>query len=296
MAHTNEPRVVPATVVIPTVGRPMLLRACLESLAACLPRAEEIVVVDQSGGSAVEAVVAEFAEIGAWVCADDCRGRSRATNVGVRHAHNDFLLHTDDDCTVSPNWIGAALRLIARYPRAIITGRVLPAGDPRAVPTAIADEEPRDYTGTIARGALYSCNMVCSRSEWLGFGGFDEGFAPAAEDNDLCFRWLKAGRSLRYEPSLVIWHHDWRNPEQIVKLYRGYAYGEGFFYGKHLREGETRVLAYLLSDLRAGIRARAGSLLRLGGDWWDWRLGVLPWVLVGTVDGIRRRPKHLPTQ
>jgi len=42
---------------------------------------------------------------------------------------------------------------------------------------------------------LYTNNAVMSRSAVLEFGAFDEDF-ETAEDNDLCYRWLKSGRRL----------------------------------------------------------------------------------------------------
>lgn len=286
--------VVGATVVIPTVGRPELLRACLESLARCEPRAEDIVVVNQGGGVAVEEVVAEFARYGARVCADDGRGRGRAVNAGLRSAQNDVVLLTDDDCTVARDWIGVARAMIAGAPGYIFVGRVMPVGDPLVVPSKVLDDRPRDYTGTRARGVLFGGNMVCSRSELLEFGGFDEDIVPSAEDNELCFRWLKARRGLRYEPSLVVWHHGWRTPKQLRELYRNYARGDGVFYGKELRAGELRVLTYVLSELRGAIRAYARTLLEPGQRWWDPRLAVLPWLLIGLVEGLigRRARRH----
>lgn len=284
---SDESEPVQVTVVIPTVGRPDLLRACLQSLAECGPRADEIVVVDQSGGGAITAVVSEFSETGARVCADDGRGRGRAVNRGIAAARGDLVLVTDDDCTVARDWIGAAQALAARHPGYIITGRVLLVGDSTLVPSTMAQEQPEDYTGTRARSVLYAGNMACARHAWLGFGGFDERILPSAEDNDLCYRWLKAGRGLRYEPDLTVWHHAWRTPEQLRDLYRGYARGDGFFYGKQLRAGELRVLSYLLSDLRGALRGHAASVLRRSPRGPDPRLAVLPSMLHGLRDGWR---------
>lgn len=286
---TAARQAVPATVVVPTIGRRQLLRNCLASLVSCDPRAEEIVVVDQSHGSEIEALVAEFAPYGARTCTDRMRGRGRAVNVGMSAASNDLVLATDDDCTVAPDWVAVAKRLSEQFAGTIVTGRVLPAGDYRAVPSTIVDEKPRDYTGTVVKGGLYRGNMACSRRALLAFGGFDENVVPNASDNEFCFRWLKAGRGLRYEPDLVVWHHAWRTPEQMEQLYRDYARGEGVFYGKHLRAGEMRVLRYLLSDLRDGVRGQMGRMVYGGARWWDWRLGVLPWTLVGLVEGFRSR-------
>jgi GT2 family glycosyltransferase len=99
--------------------------------------------------------------------------------------------------------------------------------------------------------------MVVRRDELLAFGGFDErrGLRLAAEDNDLCYRWLAAGRSLRYEPSLVVWHHDWRTPDQLIATHATYARGQGAFYAKHLVARDWRILRLLAWDLRRGVTA-----------------------------------------
>jgi GT2 family glycosyltransferase len=40
-------------------------------------------------------------------------------------------------------------------------------------------------------------------------------FTVAAEDNDFRYRWLTSGRKVRYEPEMVVWHSDWRTPEEL---------------------------------------------------------------------------------
>jgi GT2 family glycosyltransferase len=138
----------------------------------------------------------------------------------------------------------------------ILTGRVLAAGDKRNVPSIKEDTARRDYTGTIEYGVLYTNNVVMSRSAVLEFGAFDERF-ETAEDNDLCYRWLKAGRRLRFEPRLAVWHHDWRTPAQMRRLYHAYWRGAGVFYAKHLRAGDMTMLRYLARDSYWALQAAA---------------------------------------
>ena len=79
--HEGErPAVGSVTVVLPTIGRPELIKNCLESLARCVPRADEILVVDSSDDDAVENVVAGFAAAGAR--------RIRSTTPGLGSAFN----------------------------------------------------------------------------------------------------------------------------------------------------------------------------------------------------------------
>jgi GT2 family glycosyltransferase len=152
-------------------------------------------------------------------------GVARARNDGLRAAASDVVLVTDDDCTVPADWASTGWRLSTTHRGAIVTGRVLPVGDPRAVPSTKADPLPVDLSSERRGGWLFGNNMALPRDAVLELGGFDEHFGPneAAEDNEFCYRWLRAGRTLRYEPSLVVEHHDWRSPEELRRL------GDGHF-------------------------------------------------------------------
>ncbi len=267
----------PVSIVVPTIGRVEPLGACLASLAACTPRAAEIVVVDQSGDEAIQRLVDTYAAIGARCTTCPGRGVSKGRNVGIREAAHEIVLVTDDDCTVAEDWVARAWALMGRDGKGIVTGRVLPVGDPQAVPSAKEDEEPHDYTGEIHAGALFPNNMALPKTPVLELGGFDELFGPseAAEDNEFCYRWLRAGRSLRYEPSLVVWHHDWRSAAELERLYVAYARGQGFFYAKHFRRGDLRMLRWLGRDLYWGVRSLAAAAVKRRARWTDPRRGIL---------------------
>jgi GT2 family glycosyltransferase len=280
----------PVTVVVPTIGRADLVESCLVSLAACEPRAAEVIVADQSGRDEVRQVAKRFEWLGVRLLSLDVRSKPLALNLALEEAANEVVLVTDDDCTVDPAWVGAGWAAMSVDPEAVVTGRVLPAGEPSAVPSTIDEAAPRDYTGTLHYGALYGGNMACNRTLVLAFGGFDPRF-EAAEDNDFCYRWLRAGRSLRYEPDLVVWHHAWRSPEELVLNYRAYGHGQGVFYAKHLRRGDLRVAPFLLRDLYRGARGVAAQLVRGRSAWPDPRTGLLRGVVVGLVRGLRSRPR-----
>jgi GT2 family glycosyltransferase len=277
------------SVVVPTAGRVEPLRACLASLAACRPQAAEILVVDQSGDARVATLVDGFASIGARVLACDGTGVARGRNDGIRAAAHDAVLVTDDDCTVPPDWVATAWRLHARRPGAIVTGRVLPVGDARAVPSTKDDPVSHDFTGQTHGGALFPNNMVLPRAAVLAIGGFDERFGPAeaAEDNEFCYRWLRRGGELVYEPSLTVWHHDWRTPEQLERMYVRYARGQGFFYAKHLRRGDTVMLRWIARDLYWAARGYAAALLKRRERWTDPRRGILRGLPGGLAHGWR---------
>jgi GT2 family glycosyltransferase len=260
MSPTSSP--LPVTVVVPTIGRPELLRSCLESLMRCSPPAAELLVVDQGEGPEIAAVVESFAEAGCRYERCEPRGLAMARNVGLRMAVHDVVLQTDDDCTVASDWVEVAWRHMQEEPRGIVTGRVLPVGDPERVPSTITDTQAKAYT-VDHFSVLYPNNMVGSRSEMLAIGGFDERMRIAASDNEFCYRWLRDGRRMRFEPDLVVWHHDWRTKTELEQLYVRYAVGQGMVYAKFLWRGDRRIARHLVRDAYWGLRG-LGARVRHG--------------------------------
>lgn len=279
----------PVSVVIPTVGRPGPLRSCLDSIAACDPAAAEVLVVDQSHHPEVAAVVAAFGHIDARIIACHGRGVARGRNDGIRAAAHAVVLVTDDDCTVQPDWIGTARRLAEGRPGAIVTGRVLPVGDPRAVPSTKEATESHDFTGEHHGGSLFPNNMVLPRDGVLAAGAFDERFGPgeAAEDNDFSYSWLRSGKTIVFEPALVVWHHDWRSPAELEQLYIRYARGQGFFYAKHLRQGDMLMLRWIGRDLVWAARGTLSAVVKRHQRWTDPRRGIVRGMPGGLVAGWR---------
>lgn len=278
---------VPVSVVVPTIGRVELLQACLGSVRRCEPGAAEVLLVDQSEDTTVAGLVDSLAWPELHLIPCERRGVAHGTNTGLRLAAHEIVLVTHDDCTVEPDWVGTAWRLMADDPHRIVTGRVLPGGDdPDHVPSTIVTTAARDYAFETDFAVLFPSNMAIDRTMALDLGGFDERI-PFAEDNDFCYRWLRARLPMRYEPALVVSHHDWRTDRQLERLYVDYAVGQGFFYAKHLRQGDLGISRYLALDLYQGARGLAAHLVRRRPRWSDWRQGLPRGLPVGLVRGWR---------
>lgn len=256
------PEALSVTVVIPTIGRAVQLKRALESVTACDPRPAEIVVVDQSNTPEIAEVIGQFSRLGARRLVVTGRSIGQATNAGFEAAAHDTVFVTNDDCIVAPDWIAVGVRELEATPCAIVTGSVHAPANAPDVPSLREDSTPRDFTGTLQDNGLYGANMVMSRAALLAFGGFDPRVRPSAEDNDLCYRWLRADRSLRYVPEMRVWHHDWRTRQQMRALYARYGHGHGMFFAKHLRARDPKIARFVIRDIYKNSRSIAKAVLR----------------------------------
>jgi GT2 family glycosyltransferase len=280
------------SLVIPTIGRIELLRDCLRSVAAGSALPAEVLLVDQSGGDAVAALIADLPSLDIRRLASSARNIAAAYNVGVSAAREAILASTHDDCTVAKDWLDVAVRTVAAREDLLVTGRVLPDGDADLVPSCKTSDEPREYRGEFEVSLLFTSNMVVHRSELLAIGSFDEAFARAAEDGDLCFRWLRSGRTLRYEPAMTVWHRDWRSRDELRALNVRYAFDQGRMYGKHIWRRDRAILRFVLRDARAAVRLMRVQLLGRPVAANDWRRGLAHGLAPGLVVGLAQQARR----
>ena len=264
----RSPRI---SVLIATADRPRLLSGCLESLAASSFTDAEVLVLDQSRDPAKlppEARAGSGLEFRQIRCPR--RGKSAALNIGIAQARGALLAFTDDDCRVARDWMQVMDRA-DREPgeRCALTGRV-PGGDAEGdavvAPSLRDDGKERIYRAPVYRDVLFGNNMALPVEILRKVGPFDEGLgpgaeAPAAEDNDLGYRLLRAGFPIRYLPDMVVVHRSWRGCGEQFGLYRGYGLGQGTFYGKHARRGDLHRVARMARSLWDAGRDAGGAVL-----------------------------------
>jgi GT2 family glycosyltransferase len=282
----------PVSLIVPTVGRTELLRDCLRSVAAGSALPAELVLVDQSRGDAVAALIADLPSLRIRRVASGARNIAVAYNAGLHAAREEIVAVTHDDCTVAGDWLEVGVRTVAPRADLLATGRVMPDGDADLVPSCKTSEEPREYRGELEVSLLFPANMVVHRSELLAIGGFDEAFARAAEDGDLCFRWLRSGRTLRYEPAMTVWHRDWRSPEALLALNVRYAFDQGRMYAKHLWRREWGIAPFVARDAREAVRLWRCRLRGQPVALSDWRRGLARGLFPGLVCGLAEQARR----
>jgi len=297
----SEPTTI-LTVAVCTRGRPGRVRATLDALDRGAPGLP-LIVVDQ--GELPDAALAKRAAADSRmrVLHDGGRGLSRARNLALAAAGGDWVVFVDDDCLVAEGFGAALVAEIAAHPAADWI-----AGDVRAGPVWSADDDLPPVTtfpvdrplvrrgGRTLPGAIGFGVLFCvRRSTAERLGGWDERLGPgvpdlpAADDMDFNHRLLRSGGTAVLSPAVRAVHDQWRSPDEVVELQRGYSRAWAGFACKHLGRGAgggLRLWAWGLVDVldMAASAARRRSPLRA-----RIALAKLRGLLEGTALGLRRR-------
>ena len=282
------------TVIIPTLGRP-LLRGCLESIAANSVYPRLVIVVNQGESSPVHEMIDEFARQGLDIehLVFPLKGIAAATNAGMKRVSTRFVATTHDDCRVAQDWIRSVDRTVRDIGQAILTGRVEPVGEGLVLTTVTSDER-RVYTEPLIDGdVLFPPNLALPVEVFDAVGPYDEhpSLRLAGEDNEWAHRALRAGFPIVYDPRVVVAHLAWQEKAELRAMYRRYARGQGAFYAKHLLMGDFMIYRRALRDLVRAPYLLMRGLLTRNPDLVAMGAGETLGLPVGMLAGIRgRRP------
>jgi GT2 family glycosyltransferase len=199
-----------ASIVIPTINRPALLRKCLQALfkQTVVHSCYEIIVVTDGPdvatldmASALKRAKGPLPRL-RIVSLPGHRGPAAARNTGWRMARGRLVIFTDDDCIPSPRFVDAYLkrfRFHTNQPVAF-TGKVL-------VPVS---KVPTDYEKNIAqleKASFITANCAISMEALEQTGGFDEDFTMAwREDSAMEFCLMKHGIPIHFVFDAVVRH------------------------------------------------------------------------------------------
>jgi GT2 family glycosyltransferase len=251
------------TVVVPTCGRPDVLRRSLEALRALDYPDYELLVVDNTPhllGTAE--VVAGYAASGGRVryLAEPRRGVTHARNRGLAAARGEIVAFADDDVLVDRGWLGALAAAFVDEQVAGVTGLVM--ASEFETPAQIWIEQlggsskgcvrqrfdragfetqhnGRPWRVEAAPGALYpytpgvfgsGASMAFRTDVLRRLGGFDPSLGPgtavrAGEDIDALLRVVLDGGAVVYEPAAVVWHRHKRGTRALRRTMYGYGVG-----------------------------------------------------------------------
>ncbi|MCP4303994.1 MAG: glycosyltransferase [bacterium] len=232
------------SVIIPHLNQPEFLQACLVSLASqdFTRDGLEIIVVDNGSSEMPTDVCAAYANV--RLTSEATAGPGPARNKGVTLARAPLLAFIDADCTADPGWIAAVVAAFADDTTDVIGGDVRIAVVNPARLTAIEAYESvfayrqREYIEK--HGFSGTGNLAMRRTAYDAVGPF--GGIDIAEDRDWGKRASSAGCTIRYVPSMKVFHPARRSIDELtIKWDRHIAH--------EMEERRTRPIT---SILRAG--------------------------------------------
>jgi glycosyltransferase involved in cell wall biosynthesis len=261
----------PITVIVTTIGRPRLLDRLLGSLAAQTLRPAEIVVADQSTDGEVAAVIERWRRELPVVRVASPRGASAGRNAALaarsdRHQPAGYLAFPDDDTVYPPDTLARAVKALEGGGADVISGRLVTLGGD-AAQLAFGDTAARiDDRSVWTKALTETCFFRAAFIEEIG--GFDEELGigcrtpwQSGAETDLLLRGLRAGRTIAYDPDLVVSEDNPADPAPSDPAYRAKARhaarGTGRVYRRHY--GAARCAAVVGKPLAAAlVRALQG--------------------------------------
>jgi glycosyltransferase involved in cell wall biosynthesis len=222
--------------VVPTVGRVAELERLLGSLSEqTWGGLLRVIVVDQNSDKRLAQVVDTFRKPLSLVHLHSEPGVSRASNVGFRHATADIVGRPDDDCWYPPG-------VLARVAESFEEHR-----DWEALCGITCDESGHptqlrwDATaGVVSRRNIFrraiGSTLFVRRPLVETLGDWDESYGPrphadgttwgGSEDGEYILRTLERGFTLGFDPSIRIFHAEFRPPiADAASMRKAYYYG-----------------------------------------------------------------------
>ena len=293
MIHRESAGTPRISVIICTRDRSECIGNAVRSvLRACYPN-REVLVVDQSQSDATAKVLSRFMHDGQirYIRSTE-QGLSRARNSGLAESTGDIVAFTDDDCTVSEDWLHRiADAFESDESIGIVFGSVTPA--PHDHENGFIPSTERHAPIVISRsrdryriGGMGACTAI-RRPLWKKLGGFDTSLGAgsplrAAEDTDFSLRALHQGFKVFETPAVRVVHHGFRNWGEQDAVVFDYLFGSGAMFAKHMRlrrRGTTALLfqvfsAWLFKPPLIRYTSKPNRMLRLTSFCKGWREGM----------------------
>ncbi|PKQ05323.1 MAG: hypothetical protein CVT71_01975 [Alphaproteobacteria bacterium HGW-Alphaproteobacteria-10] len=279
------------TIAICTRGRPALVARCLSHLVAARDAAAgrgptvDILVVDNAPED--DGTRAAAAAAGVRYAVEPIPGLDFGRNRALAETNRPFLGFVDDDAAIDRGWLDAFAAAARRAPDlGGVTGPILPltleteaqrrfeqAGGfgkgfawRRFGPVRFGDPLFPASAGEIGTGA----NMIFATDALRAIGGFDEALdtgppLPGGGDLDAFYRVVRSGRTIVYEPELLMFHEHRKDIPGLRKQYHSWGLSVAALARKlasadpEMADRHRKVLSWWFRDrLRRLIRAVMG--------------------------------------
>jgi len=248
MSPTPPPRL---SIVVPVRNGERTIEACVTSILGndYPAHLREVVVVDNGSRDRTAGIVRRYP---VTYVHEPARGPSHARNRGIQASDGAIVAFTDADCVAAPSWLRGLVEAFDEGDVAAAAGEVL-ADPPRAPGQRyMAMRKPRWQRAALTSPWPYAvtANVAFRRDVFARIGGFDPGF-PTGEDQDISWRFLQAGLTMRYVPAAIVFHRHRPDARGFFAQQLGWARGSWLLRSRY--------------ELPGGLRAQGGQRRRLVG-------------------------------
>ena len=248
------------SIIVCTHNRAISLMRLLDSLKQALQHVRgdaELIVVDNNSSDDTRCVIEAFqCDVPVVYQFEPRQGKGYALNAALKKARGDLLLFTDDDVTVSRDWIAQYLKAADNHGFGWFGGPIFPKW-PASIPAWYQNSDNKQafvgylvyyHLATTAREYSgedplpWGASMAIRRHLLAKTGGFREDIGPTAkrrgsgEDVDMLARLCAAGARGYYVCEAVCYHR--LDKERLrYRAFVEYGFGRGI---DHFRADQTR--------------------------------------------------------
>jgi GT2 family glycosyltransferase len=214
-----------ATVVVAVTKDRRLYRLLGSLREQTVPQDEFEVVVVENGSAALADVASSVGGLVRYFHLPDAN-MAAARDVGLQAARGRYLLVTDADCVVLPDWIEQMVAELDRGEYAVVGGRIGKL-EPRSwtqryAITVVGGQTELNYLPALALPYVAGANAGFVTAALHQVGGFDRRF-KSGNDVDVCYRLGLAGRRVGLAPLAVVLHEDRPTIFAHFRRFRNYA-------------------------------------------------------------------------
>lgn len=216
------------SIIIPTTGKPGLVRPCIGSLLERTGYPDfEVIVLDNGRGAHPDGIEWLRERVDRVIECNEPFNWARLNNIGARAAGGELLLFLNDDIEVTdPQWLDELVRQALRPDIGTVGARLLyPDGRLQHAGVTLvnyggggihllhrADPQLPVYRNLHLTQREVSANtgacLMVSQEKYAAVGGFEESLPVVGNDVDFCLRLADAGWRSIWTPYCCLIHHE----------------------------------------------------------------------------------------
>lgn len=286
-------------VMITTHDRREVLARTIGELKKLEPPPHEILVCSDGCTDDTEDFVRESIPSVTLLVNRHARGSVKARNQLMRKASSDIVLSLDDDSyPIQADFLTRVSALFAADPDlAVLTFPQLSDEFPESL-------DRNDFGPPLNVGSFVSSGAAIRRDLFLRLGGYMSMFYHAYEEPDYAVRCVNAGRTIRFEPSLLVRHHFTGVGRNEIRTHHFHSRNE--FWSSVMRCPMPHVIAVAgfrwIRQLGYAIRRGPRWVVREPQWWFDALAGIgkpmrerqpIPWVRYRRWMHLVRKPEKV---